>query len=324
MKTQARGLTIFLVALLAVPLAVIADDGGSHDGAGGGSVSDGSRGGNHDQNRGGGDGGQQAVSNQNAPGGPQSQDGDAQDGNGQNGDAQNGAVQNANAEPQRTRLDLAATDAGNAIGATGHADLRAQGNEQRLTVEMEANVPDGTMFTLVANGIPIGTITVELGVGEFQFEAEDGQMLTGGLTPAAITSLALTDSSNTVVLQAQFGALSSGNPGLPPVLAIRKDLKLTSSALGVSVSAQGDADLRSTGAETRLKVEVEAKIPDGTVWTVLANGNVPLGGLSFRLMEAELHLDATALAQAGLTDASSITSIQVNDASGNEVLAGIF
>lgn len=322
MKAQTRGVAIVLAALLTFPLAAIADDGGGSDDSGGVTVSGDSHGGDQGQNTGDDNGGQQGAPN--TPGGAEVQKGDGQNGDAQNGATQNGVAQNANSEPQRARVSLAATDAGNAIGATGHADLRAQGNEQRLSVEMEANVPDGTVFTLTANNIPIGTITIQLGEGEFEFEQESGQTLTGGLLPAAITSLALTDSSNAAVLQAQFGALSSSNPGLPPVLAIRKDLQLMPSTLGATVAAEGDADLRSTGAETRLKLEVEAKVPDGTVWTVVANGNVPLGSLTFRLMEAELHLDATALAQAGLTDASLITSIQVNDASGNAVLGGSF
>ena len=309
MKLEKRWATVCLAALLTFPIAGVAD-GDKHDGGGHGAVAGDSDGGNHDQNGGDNDNrGQQNGADQNAPGGT---------------GHQNGGANGGNLQPERTKISLAATDAGNAIGATGHADLRAQGNEQRLSVEMEANVPDGTMFTLTANSTPIGTITIALGEGEFEFESENGETLAGGLLPAAITSLALTDSSNNVLLQAQFGALSSNNPGLPPVLPIRKELVLTPTALGTSLKAEGKADLRSGGAETRLKIEVEASVPDGTIWTIMANGNITLGTATFQLMEAELRLDTAALAQAGVTDASSIASIQVNDASGNQVLAGTF
>src|SRR5581483_11466726 len=182
---------ICLAALLTLPVTAIADDHGSHGGSGGGTVSDDPHGDNHG-GQGNGNEGDHGGANQNNPG---------------NG-AQNGGANNANPQPQRTRVALAATDAGNLIGAEGHADLRAQGTEQRLTIEMEANVPDGIMFNLTANGVPVGAITIELGEGEFEFDSGNGQ-LAGGLMPSAITSIALSDSSNTVVLQAQFGAITN-------------------------------------------------------------------------------------------------------------------
>lgn len=95
---------------------------------------------------------------------------------------------NQNPQPQRTRVTLAVIDACNAISASGNADLQAQGDEQRPKVEIEANVPDGTMFTLLANNSPIGTITIQLGEGECEFDSQNGQILVGGLTPAIITS----------------------------------------------------------------------------------------------------------------------------------------
>lgn len=307
MRFEKRCMAVCVAALLTFPLAAIADHGGD-DGDAGAVVSN-SQTGNHDED-----------------GNDQGQSGDEQD-RGQQAVSANstgGGANNANSQPDRTRVSLAATDAGNAISATGHADLRAQGNEQRLRVEMEANVPDGTMFTLTANGMAIGAITISLGEGEFEFESENGGTLAGGLLPAAITSLALTDSSNNVILQAQFGALSTNSPGLPPVLPIRKKSTLTPTTVGMSVTAEGEADLRSAGSETRLKVEVEANVPDGTVWTVFANGTIPLGTATFQLMEAELVLDAAGLAQAGVTDASTVASIQVADARGNQVLTGSF
>lgn len=309
MRLEKRYMAVCVAALLTLPLSAIADHGGD-DGDGGAVVSN-SQTGNHDQD-----------------GNDQGQTGNADDHGGQQGtgnvNSAGGGANTPNPQPDRTRVSLAATDAGTAISATGHADLRAQGNEQRLRVEMEANVPDGTMFTLTANGMAIGAITISLSEGEFEFESDNGATLAGGLLPAAITSLALTDSSNNVILQAQFGALSANNPGLPPVLPIRKKLTLTPTAVGASVNAEGEADLRSAGSETRLKVEVEANVPDGTVWTVFANGTTPLGTATFQLIEAEFQLDAAALSQAGVTDASTIGSIQVADAHGNQVLTGSF
>src|SRR5438270_14092031 len=111
MTFQKSCVAICIAAVLTLPVAAVADDHGQHGGSGGGNVSDDPNGDNHDQN-----------------------------GNGQNNPGNQGGANNPNPQPQRTRVALAATDAGNAIGAEGHVDLRAQGNEQRLAVEMEANV----------------------------------------------------------------------------------------------------------------------------------------------------------------------------------------
>lgn len=312
MKLQKCYIAAVIATLLAMPAVIFADgDRGSQGASSGGTISDDQHGDDHGHDGTAGDHNQAnpSASSPSAPvaAGPQ----DRGEGNGV-------------LQLQRTRVSLAATDAGNAIGAEGHADLRAQGSQQRLMVEMEANVPDGTQFTLAANNTPVGTITIQLGEGEFEFESENGQALAGGLMPSAINSLTLTDSSNTIVLQASFGALSNNAAGLPPVLAVRKRLQLSPTALGASLSAEGNADLRSQGADTRLKVELEANVPDGTVWTISANNGIKLGSVTFQLMEGELRLDANDLLQAGLSDPSAISSIQVNDAAGKAVLSGTF
>src|SRR5579885_1275496 len=120
---------------------------------------------------------------------------------------------------------------------------------------MVANLLDCTMLTLAANNLPVGAITMRLGEGEFEFDGENGQTLAGGLLPASITSIAITDSTSAVVLQAQFGALATDNPGLPPALAIRKNIPLTPTTAGNTVKAEGNADLRSRSEERRVGKE---------------------------------------------------------------------
>ena len=321
MTVKRTGITMCLAALLTLPVIALADHG--QDGSDGGSVSSEPHGDNHGQNgNSGNDHGGTATAGANP--GVGAEPGDDHGGNANAADDNRGPVANANGELQRNGVSLAATAAGTAIGASGHADIRVRGNEQRLSIEVEANVPDGTMFSLTANTTPIGVITIHLGEGEFEFESDNGQTLTGGLAAAAITSIVVSDSSNAPILQAQFGAITTANPPLSAVLAVRKELRFTATATGVTVRAEGNADLRSQGADTRLKVEVEAQAPDGTVWTILANSGVRLGTVTFKLMEAELRLETADLLQAGLSDASAITSIQVNDAGGNLVLSGTF
>lgn len=320
MTLQRKHIAIGLAVALCLPFTVVADDHGQQGGSGHGSVSNNPVGDDHGQDGNTGDDHGGTVNNGGAePGDDHGAAGNPAPVAGNN----NGAPASVDVPFQRTRVSLAQTAAGAAIGAEGHVDLRVQAAKQRLSIEIEANVPDGTMFTLTANSTVIGTLTIALGEAEFEFESENGLALAGGLMPAAITSITVSDSSNNAVLQAQFGAISNGTPPLPPVLAIHKQVSLTATTLGASMSAEGTVDLRSQGADTRLKVEVEAKVADGTVWTVSANNGTKLGTVTFKLMEAELQLETADLLQAGVTDPSSITSIQVSDAGANLVLSGI-
>src|SRR5690242_7484915 len=298
MTVKRTGITMCLAAVLSLPVTALADHG--QGGSDGGSASSDPSGDNHGQNGSSSDdhGGPANPGGGNQPGGDHG-------GSGIAGHDDNGAAANPNSQFQRNGVSLAATTAGATIGASGHADIRVQGNEQRLSVEVEANVPDGTVFSLTANSTPIGVITMHLGEGEFEFESDNGQTL-AGLMPAAITTIVVSDSANAAILQAQFGAISTQNPPLAPVLAVRKDLRFTATAACVTVRAEGEADLRSQGADTQLKVEVEAQVPDGTVWTILANNTMKLGTVTLHLMEGELRLGTADLLQAGLSDASAI------------------
>lgn len=318
MTLQRKHIAIGLAVALCLPFTVVADDHGQHGGSGHGSVSNNPVGDDHGQDGNTGDDHGGTVNN----GGAEHGDDHGAAGNPAPVGGNNGAPASVDVQFQRTRVSLAQTAAGAAIGAEGHVDLRVQAAKQRLSIEIEANVPDRTMFTLTANSTVIGALTIALGEAEFEFESENGLALAGGLMPAAITSITVSDSSNNAVLQAQFGAISSATPPLPPVLAIHKQVSLTASTLGAGTSAEGTVDLRSQGADTRLRVEVEAKVADGTVWTVSANNGTKLGTVTFKLMEAELQLETADLLQAGVTDPSSITSIQVSDAGANLVLSG--
>lgn len=332
------GITVCLAALLSFPLTVVADNHGQSGGSGGATASDGGHGDDHGQGQGNNNGDDHGGSTNNnngsddhggenhggtnsGPSNPGGADPRTPAGSGQN---DNPGANNPTNSFQRMRVSLAATAAGSTIGAEGNADIRAQGNQQRLKVEVEANVPDGTMFNVMANNMPIGVITIHLGEGELEFESENAQALAGGLMPTAITSIAVTDSSNSTVLQAQFGPISTSVPPVPSPLLVRKEQQLPATSLGVTEGAEGNVDLRSQGADNRLKVEVGGKVADGTVWTVFANNGVKLGSVTFRLMEAELELETNDLLQASLSVPSSISSIQVNDAGGNLVLSATF
>lgn len=117
------------------------------------------------------------------------------------------AVQAFAADCQK-KITLQATAAGAAIDASGTAEARARGRQQRFKVSMDAAVPDGTTFMVFANGQPAGTITIALGAGELDLNNNNGNTLPAGVNPVcSIDSVDVIDGTGTAVLQ---GNLSSG------------------------------------------------------------------------------------------------------------------
>lgn len=310
--------TLCFVAGLSIPLMVFADDGGGDDNSQSTSPVVTSSTGNQSGNQNGDDHGGDQNNNVN------NNNGDDNNGNeGVNQDQNNNAgVGQNNDQVSRTRLTLAATVVGGVEGAEGNVDIRVKGNEQRIKIEVEANVADGTIFQVMANGIPIGIITIHLQEGELEFETQNGQTLPGKLLPGAITSIVVTDAKGSIVLQAQFGPLQNNGPVAPPVALIRKDQPLVPTMLGKAAGSQGTVDLRAQGAIERLKVEVDANVLDGVTWKIFANKTIPIGTLAFHLQEAELQLETGVnMLPAGLSSLSSITLVQVTDPGGNVMLS---
>jgi hypothetical protein len=236
--------TLCFVAGLSIPLMVFADDGGGDDNSQSTSPVVTSSTGNQSGNQSGDDHGGDQNNNNNV----NNNNGDDNNGNeGVNQDQNNNAgVGQNNDQVSRTRLTLAATVVGGVEGAEGNVDIRANGNEQRIKIEVEANLADGTIFQVMANGIPLGIITIHLQEGELELETQNGQTLPGGLLPGAITSIVVTDAKGSIVLQAQFGPLqNSGQVAPPPTVLIRKDQPLVPTTLGTAAGAQGAVDLRA-------------------------------------------------------------------------------
>lgn len=103
------------------------------------------------------------------------------------------------------RISLNATAEGAAIGASGTAEVRAQGSRQRFKVSMDADVADGTTFAVYANGQLAGTITIALGAGELDLTNANGQTLPAGVDPVCnITTVEVKDGTGTLVLSGGF------------------------------------------------------------------------------------------------------------------------
>jgi hypothetical protein len=219
------------------------------------------------------------------------------------------------------QIPLATTQAGLAISAEGHVDIRLQGQRQRLKVEVEARVPDGTVFRVFANGVELRPITIHFGEGEFEFDSENGGQLPGGLSPGAITPVAVTSASGafTPVLVAQFGATPS-NAAQTNTSAtdVRTRTALTQTSAGKAIGAHGTAQVRVQGQKQQLKVEVEAD--SAGPFLVFANG-IKLGQLILRLGEGEFELqNENAMLPIGLDSIAAIKNIQVTDLRGVRLL----
>jgi hypothetical protein len=303
MKRKLVGLTCLAIALSG-PAVAVPDHGNDSHGGGtqsGGGGSQGGHGDDHGGGQSGDDHGGQTGNDNRGPG---------------NGNANTQGV-------QRTEARLALTPTGVGIGAHGTADLRAQGNQQRVKVEIEANVADGTVFTVLANGIAIGTITIRLQEGELELELGNGATLPGGLLVSAITSIAVQDAAGATVLQGQFAAINTNAPATTPApgSVVKTQADLTPSAAAASLGASGEAELRVQGALQTFKVEVNANVADGTIWSVSVNGTM-IGLLQFKLHAAEFRIESGASLPGGLTSLAGISTVSIADPGGNVLLSG--
>ncbi len=105
----------------------------------------------------------------------------------------------------RKRITLSATAAGAQIDASGTAEVRASGTQQRFKVSMDARVADGTTFAVYANGNLAGTITIVLGAGELDLNNNNGNVLPVGVDPVSgIKSVEVKDGNGTLILSGSF------------------------------------------------------------------------------------------------------------------------
>jgi len=121
------------------------------------------------------------------------------DGTPDQGPGDNGADQN---QRQRDRFFFGATTSGMAIRAKGHVDIRQRGARQKITIEVEALVPDGTTFVVFANGEPIGSLLTMFGEDELELKNFDGQMLPAAVNPVSgVRRVEVFDAAGTLVLE---------------------------------------------------------------------------------------------------------------------------
>jgi hypothetical protein len=93
---------------------------------------------------------------------------------------------------------------GASADVSGVVDARASGERQRFRLSMDANVPDGTTFTVWANGELIGTITMQLGAGELDLNNNNGKVLPAAARQACSVTTVTVLGSGGLVLQGNF------------------------------------------------------------------------------------------------------------------------
>ncbi len=303
-----------------------ANNGASNQTATGGGSQVTSAGDDHGANNGNDHGGNNGV-NQNANNGAAQGANNAgsenNNANDDHGNDANGPASNANsAAPMNSlKVPLASTQSGASVEAEGHVSIRVQGQRERIQVEVEANVADGTTFQVLANGMPIGSITVRFGEGELELGDDNGAPLPSNLPASSVTMISVVDMNGDTVLQAQFGSVSSNQPSQPnaPTVDERKRADLMATPAGLMIDAHATVETRVQGQRQRFKIEVEADVPDNTEFRVLANG-MGLGNLMIRFDEAEFELDENATLPAGLNSVSDIKTVAVVASDGTVVL----
>lgn len=201
-RTTVWNLTI--VAVLALGVASLAWAGDGHDGSttGSGQVQGSDDKGGQKNQPGDDKGG--AAAKPTDDGGNHIEPGDDHGSHVEPGDDKGGAQSNSSTSAStefRVRRKLVPVMGSPVMDASGRVVIRAQGARQRFHVEVEAMVPDGTTFLVLADGNLAGSVMIQMGEGELELDTEDGD-LPEGLDPVtAIKMVTVTDAGGVVLLQ---------------------------------------------------------------------------------------------------------------------------
>ena len=103
----------------------------------------------------------------------------------------------------RKKIALTTESAGFAVDASGSAEVRASGNQQRFKVSIDSNV-DAT-YAVVVGGSIVGTITTVLGQGELELNNNNGKTLPAAVNPVCgVGSFSVINGSGAAVLNGTF------------------------------------------------------------------------------------------------------------------------
>lgn len=116
-------------------------------------------------------------------------------------------------------------------------------------------------------------------------------------------------------------------PAASPVTtaSCRLTTPLDITAQGAAIGSKGTTEVRAEGERQRLRVSMDARVPDGTVFGVFVNGALA-GTFAIELGAGEVELShghETCL-RSGLNPVRETQRIEVMDRAGNQVLRGLF
>ena len=115
------------------------------------------------------------------------------------------AAEGAAPGPTRRSAFLSPTANGAALGANGRAEISADGEWQRFMVQVNANIADGAVLTLMVNGRPVAPIEIADSAGEFEIAASEGLSLPNGVQDVGgIKTLAVATQEGVFVLTGAF------------------------------------------------------------------------------------------------------------------------
>jgi hypothetical protein len=116
-------------------------------------------------------------------------------------------------------------------------------------------------------------------------------------------------------------------PAASPAFATNCRLKsaLNITAAGAAIDSKGTTEVRADGERQSLRVSMDARVPDGTVFGVFVNGSLA-GTLAIELGAGEIDLSqgGETCLRSGVKEARRSQRIEVLDGMGNKVLRGSF
>ena len=107
----------------------------------------------------------------------------------------------------RDRISLSPTPDGEQYAATGRAALQSTDSpaRQSFRVEVGADVPDGTLLYIFANGRPAGLVNITQGVGVLDLSNANGGPFPIEVDPVcSLGPVWVTDAGGTTLLEGSF------------------------------------------------------------------------------------------------------------------------
>ena len=120
-----------------------------------------------------------------------------------------------------------------------------------------------------------------------------------------------------------FALAPATSPAFAATCRLTTPLDIT--ARGAAIGSRGTTEVRADGERQRLRVSMDARVPDGTIFGVFVNGS--LAG-TFAIEEGAGEVEVSpgheTCMRSGMNTVRGMQRIEVMDRAGNQVLRGLF